>query len=188
MLEKAESEPLEGLGAGRFRTAKRLRKLQPGVFNRLSGPPSVVRGMEWTAVLLACLKDVPTVVAMRWWSREQARGANGCCTSLIVAMPAAPGWGCCHCRGRLCDPLAKRPSGLGCARPRTHGLATHPRPASPRASQGLGGPFAPEAVDRHHWWAFSSSRLGRPGVAGGRSSRRGRRTLVAGHQSSDFLA
>ena len=69
-LEQAESEHLEGRCAVGSSTAKRLRKLQPGGFTLLSGPPIVVRGMEWTAVLLACLKDVPTVVALRWWSRK----------------------------------------------------------------------------------------------------------------------
>ena len=76
VLEKAESEHLEGLCAVRSSKAKRLRKLKPGVFNHLSGPPIVVRGMEWTAVLLASLKDLPTVVAMHWWSRKGARATT----------------------------------------------------------------------------------------------------------------
>lgn len=70
MLEKAESEKVEGLCAVRSSKAKRLRKLKPGLFNQLSGPPIVVRGMEGTGVLLAGLKHAPTVVAMKWWSRK----------------------------------------------------------------------------------------------------------------------
>ena len=70
VLEKAESEKVEGLCAVRSSKAKRLRKLKPGLFNQLSGPPIVVRGMEWTGVVLAGLKHAPTVVAMKWWSRK----------------------------------------------------------------------------------------------------------------------
>ena len=70
VLEKAESEKVEGLCAVRGSLAKRLRKLKPGLFNQLSGPPIVVRGMEWTGVLLAGLKHAPSVVAMKWWSRK----------------------------------------------------------------------------------------------------------------------
>ena len=38
VLEKAESEKVEGLCAVRSSKAKRLRKLKPGLFNQLSGP------------------------------------------------------------------------------------------------------------------------------------------------------
>ena len=66
VLEKVESEKLKGLCSVRSSKAKRLRKLKPGLFNQLSGPPIVVRGMEWTGIVLAGLKQTPTVVAMRW--------------------------------------------------------------------------------------------------------------------------
>jgi hypothetical protein len=61
---------VEGLCAVRSSKAKRLRKLKPGLYNQLSGPPIVVRGLEWTAVMLAGLTQAPTVVAMKWWSRK----------------------------------------------------------------------------------------------------------------------
>ena len=70
VLEKAESAKVEGLCAVRSSKAKRLRKLKPGLFNQLSGPPIVVRAREWTAVMLAGLKQAPTVVTMKWWSRK----------------------------------------------------------------------------------------------------------------------
>ena len=70
VLEKAESEKLEGLCAVRSSKARRLRKLKAGLFNQLSGPPMVVRAMEWTGILLAGLAQVPTVVRMKWWSRR----------------------------------------------------------------------------------------------------------------------
>lgn len=70
VVEKAESEQVEGLCSVRSSKAKRLRKLKPGLFNQLGGPPIVVRGIEWTGVVLAGLKHAPTVVAMKWWSRK----------------------------------------------------------------------------------------------------------------------
>ena len=93
VLEKAESEHLEGLCAVRSSKAKRLRKLKPGVFNLLSGPPIVVRGMEWTAVLLASLKDVPTVVAMRWWSRKGAQATTQREVEARILEQVAGAWG-----------------------------------------------------------------------------------------------
>jgi hypothetical protein len=72
VLEKTESEKLEGLCSVRSSKAKRLRKLKPGLFNQLSEPPIVVRGMEWTGIILAGPKQTPTVVVMRWWSCKGA--------------------------------------------------------------------------------------------------------------------
>ena len=77
VLEKPESEKLEGLAPVRSSKAKRLQRSRPGVFNK-PGRPIVVRGWEWTAVLLCGLKGAVQVVSMRWWSRkgEQATTAR----------------------------------------------------------------------------------------------------------------
>ncbi len=77
VLEKPESEHLEGLAPVRSSKAKRLQRSRPGVFNT-PGRPIVVRGWEWTAVLLCGLKGAVQVVSMRWWSRkgEQATTAR----------------------------------------------------------------------------------------------------------------
>jgi Transposase DDE domain len=77
VLEKPESEHLEGLAPVRSSKAKRLQRSRPGVFNK-PGRPIVVRGWEWTAVLLGGLKGAVQVVSMRWWSRkgEQATTAR----------------------------------------------------------------------------------------------------------------
>lgn len=76
-LEKPEREHLEGLAPVRSSKAKRLQGSRPGVFNT-PGRPIVVRGWEWTAVLLCGLKGAVQVVSMRWWSRkgEQATTAR----------------------------------------------------------------------------------------------------------------
>jgi hypothetical protein len=110
VVEKAESEKVEGLCSVRCSKAKRLRKLKPGLFNQLGGPPLVVRGIEWTGVVLAGLKHAATVVAMKCWSRKgqhattllpggtgvtlspgRSVGRTGLAWGRIVAMPVAIG-------------------------------------------------------------------------------------------------
>lgn len=74
VLEKPESEQLEGLAPVRSSKAKRLQRSRPGVFNK-PGRPIVVRGWEWTAVLLCGLKGAVQVVSMRWW-KSLGKGAT----------------------------------------------------------------------------------------------------------------
>ena len=71
VLEKAESEKLEGLGSVRSSRVRRLARSRKGVFNRPSGMPVSVRGFEWESLLLVGQSAVPQVVAMKWWSREK---------------------------------------------------------------------------------------------------------------------
>jgi len=70
VLEKPESEKLEGLGAVRSSRVRRLARSRKGVFNR-PGVPVSVRGFEWESLLLVGQSGVPQVVAMRWWGREK---------------------------------------------------------------------------------------------------------------------
>lgn len=93
VLEKAESEKVEGLCAVRSSKAKRLRKLKPGLFNQLSGPPILVRGMEWTGVVLAGLKQTPTVVTMKWWSRKGQHATTQRQVEQEVLFRLAGAWG-----------------------------------------------------------------------------------------------
>ncbi len=97
MLEKPESEKLEGLAPVRSSKAKRLQRSRPGVFNK-PGKPIVVRGWEWTAVLLCGLKGAVQVVSMRWWSRKGEQAAvvgrtgqdrSALCAALAQALPVA---------------------------------------------------------------------------------------------------
>ena len=77
VLEKPESAKLEGLAPVRSSKAKRVPRSRPGVFNK-PGRPIVVRGWEWSAVLLCGLKGAVQVVSMRWWKSlgEQATSAR----------------------------------------------------------------------------------------------------------------
>ncbi|GHO48894.1 transposase [Ktedonospora formicarum] len=93
VLEKAESQSIEGLSPVRSSKARRLRRVRPGVYNQMSGPPIVVRGLEWTGVLLAGIRTLPTVVSMQWWSRRgaQATTQHEVETSLLEWLAGA--WG-----------------------------------------------------------------------------------------------
>jgi len=75
VLEKPESEQLEGLGAVRSSRVRRLARSRKGVFNRPSGMPVSVRGFEWESLLLVGKEGRPQVVAMRWWGR--VKGVQG---------------------------------------------------------------------------------------------------------------
>jgi Transposase DDE domain len=75
VLEKPESEHLEGLGAVRSSRVRRLARSRKGVFNRPSGMPVSVRGFEWESLLLVGKAGRPQVVAMTWWGRE--KGVEG---------------------------------------------------------------------------------------------------------------
>ncbi len=75
VLEKPESEQLEGLGAVRSSRVRRLARSRKGVFNRPAGMPVSVRGFEWESLLLVDKEGRPQVVAMNWWGRE--KGVEG---------------------------------------------------------------------------------------------------------------
>ena len=75
VLEKPESEKLEGLGAVRSSRVRRLARRGIRVFNRPSGMPVSVRGFEWESLLLVGKQGRPQVVAMSWWGRE--KGVEG---------------------------------------------------------------------------------------------------------------
>jgi len=70
VLEKPESQKLEGLGPVRSSKAARLTHIRPGYY-RPPGAPIFVAGMNWLAVLLVGRRGVqgpPLLAAMRWWS------------------------------------------------------------------------------------------------------------------------
>jgi hypothetical protein len=65
VIEKPESEQLEGLGRVRSSRVKRLARSRKGVFNRPAALPVSVRGFEWESLLLLGKSGVPQVVAMK---------------------------------------------------------------------------------------------------------------------------
>jgi hypothetical protein len=91
VLEKPESEQLEGLGSVRSSRVRRLARSRTGVFNRPSGVPVSVRGFEWESLLLVGKSAVPQVIAMRWWSREkgESRTTTAPATELVEPSRAA---------------------------------------------------------------------------------------------------
>src|SRR5437764_9451866 len=71
VVEKPESEKLEGLGVVRSSKARRLGRSRKGLYNQPSRLPVSVRGYEWESLLLLGANGIPQVVAMRWSQRHE---------------------------------------------------------------------------------------------------------------------
>ncbi len=67
VLEKAESEKLEGLCAVRSTKGARLKRIKPGFYNP-PGRPIFVPGMNWLMVMITGMTAAPTLAAMTWWT------------------------------------------------------------------------------------------------------------------------
>jgi hypothetical protein len=75
VLEKPESEQLQGLAAVRSSRLRRLAPSRKGVFNRPGEMPVRVRGFEWQSLLRRGTDGLPRAAARRWWTRE--KGISG---------------------------------------------------------------------------------------------------------------
>src|SRR5438067_8070181 len=71
VVEKPESEKLQGLGTVRSSRVRRLARSRKGLYNQPSRIPVSVRGYEWESLLLVGANGIPQVVAMRWWGRQK---------------------------------------------------------------------------------------------------------------------
>ena len=75
VLEKAESEKLEGTAPVLSSKAKRLMRSKRGlVYNKPPEKPIQVMGMEWTAALITGMDGLVRVAVMSWWTRKGAYG------------------------------------------------------------------------------------------------------------------
>jgi hypothetical protein len=71
VLEKAESEKLEGLCPVLSSKAKRRQRTKRGlVFNWPAPRPVRVMGMQWTAALIAGMQGLPHLAVTRWWTTK----------------------------------------------------------------------------------------------------------------------
>lgn len=71
VVEKAESEKLEGLCPVLSSKAKRRGRTKRGlVFNWPAPRPVRVMGMQWTAALIAGMQGLPQLAVSRWWSTK----------------------------------------------------------------------------------------------------------------------
>ncbi len=93
VLEKPESEKLEGLGAVRSSRVRRLARSRKGVFNQPSRLPVSVRGFEWESLVLLGSSGVPQVVAMKWWSRHKGVPGKPRQQQQVLLSQAAQRWG-----------------------------------------------------------------------------------------------
>jgi hypothetical protein len=71
VLEKAESEKLEGLCPVLSSKAKRKSRSKRGLlFNWPIARPIRVMGMQWTAALISGMHGIPQVAVTRWWTTK----------------------------------------------------------------------------------------------------------------------
>lgn len=71
VLEKPESEKLEGLSGVVSSKAKRLRKSKKGmVWNVQGGKPITVAGMHWEGALITGMEGIAWVAMMDWWTTK----------------------------------------------------------------------------------------------------------------------
>src|SRR2546421_3991773 len=93
VLEKPESEKLQGLGTVRSSRVRRLARSRKGLFNRPSRLPVSVRGFEWESLLLLGSRGVPQVVAMKWWGRQKGVPGQQRKPQLVLLSQVAQRWG-----------------------------------------------------------------------------------------------
>src|SRR6266566_1320089 len=93
VLEKPESEQLQGLGTVRSSRVRRLARSRKGLFNRPSRLPVSVRGFEWESLLLLGSRGVPQVVAMKWWGRQKGVPGQQRKPQLVLLSQVAQRWG-----------------------------------------------------------------------------------------------
>jgi hypothetical protein len=71
VLEKAESEKLEGLCPVLSSKAKRRGRTKRGLlFNWPAARPVRVMGMQWTAGLIAGMQGIPSLAVSKWWTTK----------------------------------------------------------------------------------------------------------------------
>lgn len=93
VVEKPESDKLEGLGAVRSSRVRRLARSRKGLFNQPSRMPVSVRGFEWESLLLVGASGVPQVVAMKWWGREKGVPGQQRKQQQVLLSQVAQHWG-----------------------------------------------------------------------------------------------
>ena len=77
ILEKPESQKLEGICPVLSSKAKRLSRSRKGLlFNKPAGIPIRVMGMQWTAALITGLEGIPKIALMSWWTTKGDYGVK----------------------------------------------------------------------------------------------------------------
>jgi hypothetical protein len=93
VLEKPESETLEGLCAVRSSRAARLKHIRPGFYNPPGGRPVFVPGLQWLGLLLLPYQGPLVLAAMRWWTRRGAQASDRRTEELHLLDQCAQAWG-----------------------------------------------------------------------------------------------
>jgi hypothetical protein len=93
VLEKAESQALEGLCSVRSSRAARLKRVKPGFYTPPGGAPVFVPGMHWLSVVVSGLKGVPVLAKQRWWTSRGEQASDRAQVSRQVLQTCATAWG-----------------------------------------------------------------------------------------------
>jgi hypothetical protein len=93
VLEKPESQTLEGLGPVRSSKAARLKRIKPGYFNPPGGKPVFVPGMQWICLIVCGVAGAPTLAAMRWWTSRGPLASDKRTQEAALLKQCAQEWG-----------------------------------------------------------------------------------------------
>ncbi len=92
VIEKPESQAIEGLCAVRSSKAHRLTRIKPGFFQP-PVRPIFVPGMQWIGVLVLGISGPPTVAAMRWWTSRGERASDKRTEEGVLFAQCVAAWG-----------------------------------------------------------------------------------------------
>lgn len=92
VIEKPESIALEGLCAVRSSRAHRLVRIKKGFYNPPTGRPTFVPGQNWLMVMVLGMTGIPTLAAMRFWTRRGEHIQERKAVVLALLHQAAQQW------------------------------------------------------------------------------------------------
>ena len=93
VLEKPESQKLEGLCAVRSAKAVRLKRIKPGFYNPPGGRPIFVPGYNWLQVLVSGMQGPPILAHLRFWTTRGERKSSKREQEVEVLREVASRWG-----------------------------------------------------------------------------------------------
>jgi hypothetical protein len=93
VIEKPESLASEGLCAVRSAKAHRLKRIKRGFYNPPTLKPIFVPGYHWLAVMVLGLAGVPTLAALRFWTRRGEFATDRLSVACALLAQSVQAWG-----------------------------------------------------------------------------------------------
>jgi hypothetical protein len=94
VVEKPESQWLEGLGPVRSSVAARLVRWRPGYPPPPQGPRITVPGLHWLGLLVLGRQGTPHLAAMRWWTNRGVLASDSRTQEGALLTQCQQQWGC----------------------------------------------------------------------------------------------